>query len=264
MRSSVAAFASRCWPEPAASTFPISCRPSCPSGLSRSWSSCVLAASRLIKTPIFRTAGSHSAEHSGPVRKLIPAGRFDCGRRPVNHAEPGPAGYRRRDDLLRRSAPGINQTLFLNAYLVIEMIKVGLAAFVSPTFPHLRLTPFSNRQASYWYFWLLAADLHHRLHVSCSRRPSCSSVSTAADAADCGALHRWSSSLFVCAIGTHPEESRRRARAVEALEATKRRHQLRRLCQRVCRADLVGASPSSSSWRCSPFGFVVRSPVSRS
>ncbi|WP_279481433.1 mechanosensitive ion channel domain-containing protein [Aureimonas sp. SK2] len=47
--------------------------------------------------------------------------------------------------------PDINEALFLNAFALTELIKVGLAAFVSPHVPALRLTPFSDGQARYWY-----------------------------------------------------------------------------------------------------------------
>ncbi|WP_168990381.1 mechanosensitive ion channel domain-containing protein [Aureimonas flava] len=47
--------------------------------------------------------------------------------------------------------PDINEALFLNAFALTELIKVGLAAFVSPHVPSLRLTPFSDGQARYWY-----------------------------------------------------------------------------------------------------------------
>ena len=110
----------------------------------------VLAGGRLIKTPIFRKL-DRSAEHSGPVRKLmllIVSTVVDA----LSIALAWAAGTVAAT-IFFGGRPGINQALFLNAFLLVEMIKVGLAAFVSPTFPHLRLTPFSNRQASYWYFW---------------------------------------------------------------------------------------------------------------
>ncbi len=47
--------------------------------------------------------------------------------------------------------PDINEALFLNAFALTELTKVGLAAFVSPHVPSLRLTPFSDGQARYWY-----------------------------------------------------------------------------------------------------------------
>lgn len=47
--------------------------------------------------------------------------------------------------------PDINEALFLNAFALTELIKVGLAAFVAPHVPPLRLTPFSDGQARYWY-----------------------------------------------------------------------------------------------------------------
>ena len=110
----------------------------------------VLAGGRLIKTPIWRKL-DRSAEHSGPVRKLmllVVSTVVDALSIGLAWAAGTVAAT-----IFFGGQPGLNQALFLNAFLLIEMIKVGLAAFVSPAFPHLRLTPFSNRQASYWYFW---------------------------------------------------------------------------------------------------------------
>ena len=110
----------------------------------------VLASGRLIKTPIWRRL-DRSAEHSGPVRKLmllVVSTIVDALSIGLAWAAGTVAAT-----IFFGGQPGFNQALFLNAFLLIEMVKVGLAAFVSPIFPHLRLTPFSNRQASYWYFW---------------------------------------------------------------------------------------------------------------
>ncbi|WP_333831349.1 mechanosensitive ion channel domain-containing protein [Pararhodobacter sp.] len=45
------------------------------------------------------------------------------------------------------------QSLFLNAFLLIEMGKVLLRGVLSPRFPALRFAPMSDETASYWYFW---------------------------------------------------------------------------------------------------------------
>lgn len=45
------------------------------------------------------------------------------------------------------------QTLFLNAFLLIEMTKVVLRAVLSPSFGKLRMLPMSDETAAYWYFW---------------------------------------------------------------------------------------------------------------
>lgn len=50
--------------------------------------------------------------------------------------------------------PNINQALFLNAFLVIEVVKAAFGAFVAPRHPELRMTPFGDTQARYWYFWI--------------------------------------------------------------------------------------------------------------
>lgn len=45
------------------------------------------------------------------------------------------------------------QSLFLNAFLLIEMTKVALRAVLSPRFKALRFAPMSDETAAYWYFW---------------------------------------------------------------------------------------------------------------
>jgi small-conductance mechanosensitive channel len=49
---------------------------------------------------------------------------------------------------------GINQTLLLNAFLVVELIKVAMRLVLSPRFPALRLLPVGDNNAAYWSFWL--------------------------------------------------------------------------------------------------------------
>lgn len=51
----------------------------------------------------------------------------------------------------------INQTLLLNAFLMVEMLKVVMRLILQPRFPGLRLLPISDTTASYWYFWLARA-----------------------------------------------------------------------------------------------------------
>jgi len=45
------------------------------------------------------------------------------------------------------------QSLFLNAFLLVEMGKVVLRAILSPRFHTLRFAPMSDETAAYWYFW---------------------------------------------------------------------------------------------------------------
>lgn len=111
----------------------------------------VLAGTRLIKAPIFRRMAT-AAEQSGPLNKLfllIVSTIIDALSILLSWAAGTVAAT-----IFFGGRPGINQTLFLNAFFAIEMIKVGLAGFAAPNYPQLRLTPFSNRQASYWSFWL--------------------------------------------------------------------------------------------------------------
>jgi small conductance mechanosensitive channel len=49
---------------------------------------------------------------------------------------------------------GINQSLLLNAFLLVELSKVVLRALLQPRFEVLRLVPISDSNAAYWSFWL--------------------------------------------------------------------------------------------------------------
>jgi small conductance mechanosensitive channel len=49
---------------------------------------------------------------------------------------------------------GINQSLLLNAFLVVEVSKLILRALLVPRFPTVRLMPVSDDNAVYWSFWL--------------------------------------------------------------------------------------------------------------
>ena len=49
---------------------------------------------------------------------------------------------------------GINQSLLLNAFLLVELSKVVLRAVLQPRFETLRLVPVSDSNAAYWSFWL--------------------------------------------------------------------------------------------------------------
>ncbi len=52
--------------------------------------------------------------------------------------------------------PGVmdfRQSLFLNAFLLIELVKVALRGIFAPNFVRLRFAPMSDETAAYWYFW---------------------------------------------------------------------------------------------------------------
>jgi small conductance mechanosensitive channel len=51
----------------------------------------------------------------------------------------------------------INQTLLLNAFLMVEILKVAMRMLLQPRFPSLRLLDISDTTAAYWYFWLARA-----------------------------------------------------------------------------------------------------------
>ncbi len=47
----------------------------------------------------------------------------------------------------------VRQSLFLNAFLLIELVKVLLRGVFAPSFSALRFAPMSDETAAYWYFW---------------------------------------------------------------------------------------------------------------
>ncbi len=52
--------------------------------------------------------------------------------------------------------PGVmdfRQSLFLNAFLLVELVKVALRGVFAPNFARLRFAPMSDETAAYWYFW---------------------------------------------------------------------------------------------------------------
>lgn len=49
---------------------------------------------------------------------------------------------------------GINQSLLLNAFLIVELSKLALRIVLVPRFPQLRLLPVGDDNAAYWSFWL--------------------------------------------------------------------------------------------------------------
>jgi small-conductance mechanosensitive channel len=49
---------------------------------------------------------------------------------------------------------GINQSLLLNAFLVVELIKLAVRVVLVPRFPVLRLLAVTDSNAAYWSFWL--------------------------------------------------------------------------------------------------------------
>jgi len=49
---------------------------------------------------------------------------------------------------------GINQSLLLNAFLVVELIKLLVRTVLSPRYRSLRLLPVGDSNAAYWSFWI--------------------------------------------------------------------------------------------------------------
>jgi len=48
----------------------------------------------------------------------------------------------------------LNQSLFLNAFVIIELIKAGARAILAPRWASLRPLPMDDTTGAYWYFWL--------------------------------------------------------------------------------------------------------------
>src|SRR5690606_15432368 len=49
---------------------------------------------------------------------------------------------------------GLNQSLFLNAFLIIELVKDAARAVLAPRWTALRPSGMDDTSAAYWYFWL--------------------------------------------------------------------------------------------------------------
>lgn len=48
----------------------------------------------------------------------------------------------------------LDQTLLLNAFLAVEIVKVAMRGLLEPRHPALRLAVLDDTTAAYWYFWL--------------------------------------------------------------------------------------------------------------
>lgn len=49
---------------------------------------------------------------------------------------------------------GINQSLLLNAFLLVEISKLTLRLVLVPRFPPVRMLPLTDHNAAYWSFWI--------------------------------------------------------------------------------------------------------------
>ena len=49
---------------------------------------------------------------------------------------------------------GINQTLLLNAFLIVELSKLAIRTVLAPRFTVLRMLPVADDNAAYWSFWM--------------------------------------------------------------------------------------------------------------
>jgi small conductance mechanosensitive channel len=64
------------------------------------------------------------------------------------------AGYGVALGLGRQGETAIEQSLFLNAFLIIELGKAGARSLLAPRWPALRAIRIEDTNAAYWYFWL--------------------------------------------------------------------------------------------------------------
>ncbi|MBN1240328.1 MAG: mechanosensitive ion channel [Gammaproteobacteria bacterium] len=49
---------------------------------------------------------------------------------------------------------GVDQSLFLNAFLIVELVKAVTRVVLAPRWPALRFVPVDDTNSAYWYFWL--------------------------------------------------------------------------------------------------------------
>jgi small conductance mechanosensitive channel len=56
--------------------------------------------------------------------------------------------------LERNGGEGLADNLFLNAFLIIELVKAVSRTALAPNWPALRTIPIEDTNAAYWYFWL--------------------------------------------------------------------------------------------------------------
>jgi hypothetical protein len=54
----------------------------------------------------------------------------------------------------RNGGEGLADNLFLNAFLIIELVKAVSRTALAPNWPALRTIPIEDTNAAYWYFWL--------------------------------------------------------------------------------------------------------------
>ncbi len=67
---------------------------------------------------------------------------------------PWAAGYGVALYVGRTPRVGIDQSLFLNAFLIIQLVKVCARTLLAPRWTSLRALPIDDTTAAYWYFWL--------------------------------------------------------------------------------------------------------------
>ncbi|MFN3955289.1 MAG: mechanosensitive ion channel domain-containing protein [Pararhodobacter sp.] len=107
---------------------------------------------RAIGTRIFRTMGERAAARGWLAALGIAAASSVIDALLIVLAWAG--GYAFALIQGETGSMDFRQSLFLNAFLLIEMTKVVLRLIFSPRFGRLRAAPISDESAAYWYFWL--------------------------------------------------------------------------------------------------------------
>lgn len=112
----------------------------------------VFIALRAIGIPFFRWIGrrAEAAGLAGRTALLIASVAMDA----LMIALAWGAGYVFALQFGESGVMNIQQTLYLNAFFAVEIIKVLLRAAFSPAQPNLRAVPIEDEAAAYWYFWL--------------------------------------------------------------------------------------------------------------
>jgi small conductance mechanosensitive channel len=105
---------------------------------------------RFLANRLRRALGARAAQRAWLVRLgyLLIATVVDVGSAVAAWA----AGY--SFTMSAQVGVSLSSILFLNAFLVIELVKAGMRALFSPRYGNLRLLPLDNELGGYWGFWI--------------------------------------------------------------------------------------------------------------
>jgi small conductance mechanosensitive channel len=91
-----------------------------------------------------------SSDVVGRLKGIAVCAAFDIGTVLVAWG----VGYVLALSIGRPLQAGVEQSLFLNAFLIIELTKAGSRTLLAPRWPALRMWRLDDTSAAYWYFWL--------------------------------------------------------------------------------------------------------------